>query len=245
MAPLRTCPPSDPAVGAAPWASRGSWIALARLWPALAGALAFRYACYAAMMFLALWAEGRAAPAAHDVLLEHLPYVPWVDQVNYWAWLGAYLPISCALLVVEPRRWVRYMVTGGLVSLARGACIALTTLGAPGSGTPVDVPADAGFWPAYLALLSPVQVFGNDAIHVHLSQDLFFSGHAATTFLLLLYVWRRPVLRGLALAGHVAMVAAVLLAHIHYSIDIVGAWAITFALFALREWRPRENGAAG
>lgn len=224
------------------WRTR--WSALVALWPALAGALAFRYACYAAMMFLALWAEGRAAPAAHDVLLDNLPYVPWIDRVNYWAWLGAYLPISCVLLALEPRRWTRYMVTGGLVSLARGACIALTTLGAPGSGSVEVVPGGTGFWPAYAALLSPIGVFADDAIHVHLSQDLFFSGHAATTFLLLLYVWHRPVLRWLALAGHLAMVAAVLLSHIHYSIDVVGAWAVTFSLFALREWNPRASSRA-
>jgi len=224
---------------------RAWWRALAALWPKLAGALAFRYACYAVMMLCALWAEGRAGPAAHDVLLENLPYVPWVDRLNYWAWLGAYLPISCVLLALEPRRWIRYMITGGLVSLARGACIALTTLGAPGSGSVDVAPAGTDFWPAYFALLSPIEVFVNDAIHVHLTQDLFFSGHAATTFLLLLYVWHRPVLRWLALAGHVAMVAAVLLAHIHYSIDVVGAWAVTFALFALREWKPRESARGG
>lgn len=226
-------------------AARTSFRDLPRIWPSLAGALAFRYACYAAMMLLALWAEGRAAPAARDVVLEYLPYVPWVDRLNYWAWLLAYLPIASILLVLEPRRWVRYMVTGGLVSLVRGACIALTTLGAPGSVPAVDAPAEAAFWPKYAALLSPVDIFKYDAIHVHLSQDLFFSGHAATTFLLLLYVWHRPVLRWLALLGHLAMVAAVLLAHIHYSIDVVGAWAVTFALFALREWRPRETGAGG
>lgn len=214
---------------------------LAQLWPTIAGTLAFRYACYAAMMLLALWAEGRVAPAARDVLLENLPYVPWVDRLNYWAWLGAYLPISIVLLVHEPQRWMRYMVTGGLVSLARGACIALTTFGAPTSGAPLAVHGGAEFWTSYAALLSPLQVFGNDAIHVHLSQDLFFSGHAATTFLLLLYVWHRPMLRWFALAGHVTMVAAVLFAHIHYSIDVVGAWAVTFAIFAAREWTPRAG----
>lgn len=213
--------------------------ALAALGPRIAGALAFRYACYATMMLLALWAEGRAGHPARDVVLENLPYVPWVDRVNYWAWLGAYLPVAGVLLVLEPRRWLRYMVTGGLVSLVRGACIALTTLGAPTSGGAVAASGDVPFWTAYRALLSPVGVFADDAIHVHLSQDLFFSGHAATTFLLLLYVWHRPVLRWLALVGHVAMVAAVMLAHIHYSIDVVGAWAITFALYALREWKPR------
>jgi len=29
------------------------------------------------------------------------------------------------------------------------------------------------------------------------------------------------------------------LGHIHYTIDVIGAWAITFTVFALREWRPK------
>lgn len=218
---------------------------LAQSWPRLVGALTFRYACYAVMMLFALWAEGRAAQPLRDVVLENLPYVPWVDRLNYWAWLGAYLPISFVLLAREPNRWCRYMVTGGIVSLVRGVCIALTTIGAPASAPIHASTTNVPFFEAYCALLSPIEVFGGDAIHVHLTQDLFFSGHAATTFLLLLYVWNRPILRALALVGHVAMVAAVLLAHIHYSIDVVGAWAVTFAIFALREWTPRDRASGG
>ena len=32
---------------------------------------------------------------------------------------------------------------------------------------------------------------------------------------------------------HVVVVASLFLAHLHYSIDVVGAWAITFAVYAL------------
>jgi membrane-associated phospholipid phosphatase len=47
-----------------------------------------------------------------------------------------------------------------------------------------------------------------------------------------------------ALAAHLLVVLSVLLAHIHYSIDVVGAWAVTLALFALREgWPPRWQRA--
>src|SRR5262249_55186496 len=144
-----------------------------------------------------------------------------------------------ALLVREPERWVGYMVTGGLVSLARGVCIAATTLGPPDPGHAGPGIGALSFGQAYLELLSPLGVFVKGSASAYLTQDLFFSGHVATTFLLVLYVWHRPRLRALALAGHAAMVAAVFLAHLHYTIDVLGAWAVTFALFALREWRPR------
>jgi hypothetical protein len=212
--------------------------ALRRLWPALLGAAAFRYACYAAMTALAVWAERRPAPTLPDVALAHLPYVEWVARANYWLWLLCYLPLSLVLLWAEPRRWVRYMVTGGLVSLARGACIALTGLGPPDPERAGPGLGSRSAGEAILALLSPADVFGRDAYAAYLTKDLFFSGHAATTFLLALYLWHRPRLRALALAGHAAVVASVLLARIHYAIDVVGAWAVTFAIYALREWRP-------
>jgi hypothetical protein len=214
----------------------------ARLRPhtaAIGGALAFRFACYAAMTAIALSAESRRGPTLHDAVLARVPYVAWVDEVNYVAWLVVYLPLAVVFLAAEPVRWVRYMITGGLVSLVRGVCIAVTTLGVPD-------PAHAGpgigsktFWAAYVDLLSPIAVFADGSARAYLTQDLFFSGHAATTFLLVLYLWHRPLLRWLALAAHVLTVLAVMLAHLHYSIDIVGAWAITFAVFAVREWKPR------
>jgi membrane-associated phospholipid phosphatase len=70
---------------------------------------------------------------------------------------------------------------------------------------------------------------------VYLTKDLFFSGHTATTLLLLLYAWRDPPLRWAMLVGHVAVVASVFFSHLHYTIDVVGAYAITFSLFVLRE----------
>jgi membrane-associated phospholipid phosphatase len=94
---------------------------------------------------------------------------------------------------------------------------------------------------AYLDLLSPFGVFGRGAAHAYLTQDLFFSGHTATTFLLVLYLWDRPRLRLVALAAHGLIVASVLFSHLHYSIDVLGAYAFTFAIFTAREWSPRSD----
>lgn len=214
------------------------------MWPALAGAVAFRWACYAIMTALALWNETRPAPTVPDLVLERLPYLPWVDRANYFLWLCLYLPLALALLLAEPRRWVRYMVTGGLVSLARGATIALTGLGAPDPAHAGPGIGGRGFWSAFAELVSPLGVFQRDAIAATLTKDLFFSGHAATTFLLWLYLRHRPGLRWAALGAHLAVVASVMLSHLHYAIDVVGAWAVTFALYVLREGWPAP-GAAG
>ncbi len=210
-------------------------------------ALLFRALCYAVMTAAAVWAERRPAPGAlPDLVLEALPYVGWVARANYLLWLAVYLPLAAALLLGEPGRWLRYMVTGGLVSLARGATIALTGLGPPDPARAGAGLAGRSAREAFLELLSPWGVFARGTAQTYLTKDLFFSGHTATTFLLLLYLWPHRCLRWIALAAHALVVASVLLSRLHYTIDVVGAWAVTFAIYALREWTPRapSGGAA-
>jgi hypothetical protein len=207
-------------------------------------ALLLRAASYAAMTAAAVWNELRPAPSLPDVVLAQVPYVEWVARANYLLWLGVYLPLAAALLWLSPRAFVRYTVTGALVSLARGATLLLTGLGAPdplraGPGISGHAP-----WQAFLELVSPWQVFAHGSMRAYLTKDLFFSGHTATTFLLLLYAWRWPRLRWPALVGHLLVVASVFLAHLHYAIDVAGAYAVTFAAFALREGWPARDVSA-
>lgn len=226
-------------------AARASGIAAAlAAWRAIAAALAFRAASYAAMTAAAVWNELRPAPTLPDLILAHVPYVAWVARANYLLWLVVYLPLSVGLLLASARRFVRYTVTAGLVSLARGATLLMTGLGAPdparaGPGLGAREPLEA-----FLELLSPWDVFAKDAMAAYLTKDLFFSGHTATTFLLLLYLWPHRRLRLAALAGHVLVVLSVFLSHLHYTIDVAGAYAVAFAIFVLREgWPPRSTQA--
>jgi len=194
------------------------------------------------MTAAAVWAERRPAPGGlPDLVLGALPYVGWVANANYLLWLAVYLPLAVALLLAEPGRWVRYMVTGGLVSLARGATIALTGLGPPDPAHAGAGLAGRSAREAFLEILSPWGVFARGSAQAYLTKDLFFSGHTATTFLLLLYLWPHRRLRWIALAAHALVVASVLLSRLHYTIDVVGAWAVTFAVYALREWTPRAG----
>ena len=217
----------------------------------VAAAVAFRYACFVAMLALSLWGEGRPAPHLPDLVLDHLPYVGLVDRYNHWLLTLAYIPLALALLAVDWRRFVRYNVTSGLLSLLRGLCIAVTGLG-PVRGPDVHAglffdPGGrprADFWQALVELSTPGGLFGKDAAHVYLTKDLFFSGHTGVTFLLLLYLWPQRRLRWLMLIGHLLVVASVLLAHLHYTIDIIGAYAIAFSLYVLREGFPRRGGLA-
>ena len=207
---------------------------------AVLGAVAFRMACFAAMVWLALLAESRPAPSLPDALLARVPYVPWVDRWNYALWTAAYVPVALLLLWKDARRFCRYMVVSGLLALVRGLCILATGLG-PTRGQDVNAGMDAeARWRAFVHLASPVDVVGSNLPHAYLTKDLFFSGHTATTLLLLLYVWRYPRLRTAMLVGHLLVVASVFLAHLHYTIDVVGAYAVTFSLFVLCEGELRR-----
>lgn len=220
-------------------ASTRGWEALRAHGAAALGSVLFRWACFLVMTWMALWAEARPAPHLPDALVDAVPYVPWVDRLNYVAWVLAYVPVALGLLWRDAPRFTRYMVTAGLLALVRGACIMATGLG-PVRGQDVNAGMDAATrLMAFLEIASPVGVFGRDSAHVYLTKDLFFSGHTATTFLLLLYAWREPRLRWPMLVGHGVVVASVFLSHLHYTIDVVGAYAITFSLFVLREGNVR------
>lgn len=197
--------------------------------------IGFRYACFVVMIWLTLWAEARPAPSLPDLLLSHVPYVAWVDRLNYVVWLLAYVPVALLLWRADAERFCRYMVVAGGLALIRGITICMTGLGPVrgadvNAGLSLDQRIDA-----FLSIASIGAVFRDGAAHVYLTKDLFFSGHTATTFLLLLYVWRYPTLRTLALVGHVLVVVTLFLSHLHYTIDVIGAYAITFSLFALCE----------
>ena len=62
---------------------------------------------------------------------------------------------------------------------------------------------------------------------------LFFSGHTGVPFLLALVFWHDKWLRALFIALSFILGTAMLLAHLHYTIDILGAFFITPTIFYL------------
>jgi hypothetical protein len=73
--------------------------------------------------------------------------------------------------------------------------------------------------------------------------DLFFSGHTGIPFLLALIFWDNKKLRFLFLGSSILFAIVVLLGHLHYSIDVLSAYFITFTIFHIckflfrREWK--------
>lgn len=65
------------------------------------------------------------------------------------------------------------------------------------------------------------------------NNDFFFSGHVGMPFLMALVFWREKFWRIFFLAAALLMGVAMLLGHMHYSIDIFAAPFITYGIFMI------------
>ena len=63
--------------------------------------------------------------------------------------------------------------------------------------------------------------------------DLFFSGHTGIPFLFALIFWHNKKLRFVFLGFSIMFAIVVLLGHIHYSIDVLSAFFITYGIFQI------------
>ncbi|MBN2341243.1 MAG: phosphatase PAP2 family protein [Deltaproteobacteria bacterium] len=205
------------------------------LWDSVPMAFAWRYICHSIMVFMSIIGEGIPAPTLHDRIISMVPIIPLIAKYNYHIWLFCYVPIAAWFWMRNRNRFVEFLFAGGIVSLLRGFCIFLTNLG-PVNGR--DINAGKSFSElvqGWIQIINPFSALTTDAVHMYLTKDLFFSGHTASTFLLLLYTWKYKSMRIVALVGHVIVVSTVFLSHLHYSIDVVGGWAVSFVVFIAAE----------
>ncbi len=207
----------------------------------LAGSWGLRYVGFVIMTILAVWCEARPAPHLSDSILEEVPFVPWVSSWNYHFWILAWAPPTFWLIAKWPKRACRLLYVGGVLSVVRGLCIFATGLG-PVRGEDINAGMSAAArWEGISAIANPFHACAENAAFEDLTKDLFVSGHIATTFLVLLYVWPHKFARSWALIAHILVLVSVYLSHLHYTIDIIGAYAITFTLFVLMEKDPRTS----
>ncbi len=190
----------------------------------LVAGLVMLAAAFAAHKAANSYISAMAGPTVPDLLLAWLPTVP----VDYIIILGPLLftVFSLALFIYQPR-----YLNFGLKALAifvavRSFSIILTHLGpAPGQMT-LDASTPGFYW--YSLLFTT-------------TNDFFFSGHTGVPFLLALAVWPAKFWRYVSLLTSVVFGVGMLLAHLHYSIDVLAAPFMAYSLFALcRRIFPRD-----
>jgi len=161
-----------------------------------------------------VYATVRASNYVSDIVLSNIPVFD-VDGIFVW---GAALLIAfiAALCLSDPRRLPFTLFALALFYFIRAGFVTLTHLGVYPDHAVIN---EGTLW---------VKLFGGD--------DLFFSGHTGAPFLLALLYWREEILRYIFIAWSVVMAVTVLLGHLHYSIDVLSAYFITYTIFHITIW---------
>lgn len=159
------------------------------------------------------------AVSIQDLLLDHLPYLR-LDDV-YLEGLAILIGCITLLGLHRPHKMPFLLKSIALFVAVRSFFMILTHLSLPISQQEYQLTyAPLGGW-----------------FHVFTGgNDLFFSGHTGLPFLMALLFWNTPALRYTFLATSVVFGASVLLAHVHYSIDVFAAFFITYSIFHLAIW---------
>lgn len=149
-----------------------------------------------------------------DIFLSNTPAL----NVDGFFVIGTFaIVIFTVALVVARLRWLPFTAASlGVFYMLRALFVSLTHLG------PFPDRVEVVDWGAIVAKF----IGGN---------DLFFSGHTGAPFLLALIFWRIPVLRNIFLAWSVFFAVIVLVGHLHYSIDVLAAFFITYGIFHIAE----------
>ncbi len=192
---------------------------------AFGGALALNY-----VAGMAADAAGRTAHVEPDRLWRWLPLVD-TSWVFVWGF-GAFVACLFIVVALRERRRAAYIAWSYALLIAlRSFFIVLTPMRLP----PEAIHIGGGF------------LFEKLGRYLTFEHDLFFSSHTACPFLAFL-ILRGPYVRLLFLFFSLMLATAVLLGRLHYSIDVFGAFFITYALHifeakyfqtAYARWRER------
>ncbi|MDB5243002.1 MAG: hypothetical protein JWP57_3627 [Spirosoma sp.] len=157
--------------------------------------------------------ERHTGPVLNDLVLDQLP--PQDVSLYIFATIWA----SALLIIIRARRGpaVFMLFTYGyiLVSLSRMLTINLFPLNPPVGLIPLIDPISNAF-------------YGK----TYITKDLFYSGHTSSIFLIFLSLRRRWD-RFFTLIGTLLVGFLLLMQHVHYTIDVLGAFVFTYPLYWL------------
>lgn len=164
--------------------------------------------------YAGLYATERASNAVTDIILSNIPVFD-VDAIFIYGPFLMWLFVVI-LGVLDPKKAPFVLKSVTLFILIRSVFITLTHLGPFPTQIPVDISGVVGRF-----------TFG---------ADLFFSAHTGLPFLMALVFWREKFLRHFFVGLSLFFGAVVLMGHLHYSIDVLAAFFITYTIFHLSIW---------
>ena len=194
------------------------------------------------MQTLAIFAETKRSEGIPDRLHEWISPHREYDWVNNKFWLYILIGCICFLIIYNRKIAIKYLLIGSIVSLVRGIFIFMTSLGAPFAvreNIPIEIQnfkIDDITFKFLIKQWIPLEIFTNETFSgFYLTQDLFFSGHTSSTFLLLLCLDKKNIVFYVFLLYHINTVFFLVITHEHYTIDILGAYFITYSIYTFME----------
>ena len=151
-----------------------------------------------------------------DLLLDNLPVV----NLDFFIVQGALVSTAVVLVLFlgNPKYLIFSIKALALFIIIRSFFITLTHLGTNLHQITLNVNS-IGFW-LYDFLYNA-------------KNDFFFSGHVGASFLFALVFWKKTIFRYVFFAFSLIFAISMLLAHMHYSIDIFAAPFITYGVFVI------------
>lgn len=146
-----------------------------------------------------------------DIILDNLPVVRM--DAGFVVGTLVFLILVTLLVVSHPKKITFVVKSIALFVLVRSLFVTLTHIG-PSPLNTLSAPGEIG------------RAFSSGA-------DLFFSGHTGMPYLFALIYWYNKSLRYIFMICSIIAAAAVLLGHIHYSIDVASAYFITYGIYII------------
>jgi hypothetical protein len=149
-----------------------------------------------------------------DMILDNLSAI----DLNFIIIEVAFIAIilSMAFILMRPRHILFTLKAFAIFVAIRAIFISLTHV---------------GIYPDHI--VPGLGLFDDTYRYLNFQTGLFFSGHTGLPILMALIFWREKWVRIVYLALSVVLGVAVLLAHVHYSIDVFAAPFMAYSIFVL------------
>lgn len=152
-----------------------------------------------------------------DIILDNLPVI----NLNFIIVEGMLLSIAAGIifLILQPRYIPFTLKTLALFIITRAVFMSLTHV---------------GIYPDHIE--PGLGIFDSLYLYFNFQTGLFFSGHTCMPIIAALILWNKPLWRYIALALAIVFGVSVLLAHVHYSIDVFAAPFMAYGIFSMGKY---------
>jgi hypothetical protein len=163
--------------------------------------------------YAGIYAVEKASNSVTDIILDNIRVYD-VDTIFVYGPVLMWIFVAF-LVAIHPQQIPFLVKTTGLFYLVRSLFISLTHIGP---------------FPTH-AIVQSTGLFG----YLNPGADLFFSGHTGLPVLLALIFWENKYLRVLFIILSLVFGVVVLLGHLHYSIDVLSAFFISYGIYRIAE----------